>query len=331
MKKFLSIMLTAIFVSSMSTVAFAADTSITSSEAKTFEFTKSYVTSDNKTPATYPAETLAFDVEADEGNPDDTMITFADTTVDGNPDKIVITVPAYSVVGKYNYTITETAGNTQGVTYAEEEIGVQVLVTYNDTHTGLESTVTFSKKVSEDSTGKVEGIVNTYDLGTLEVSKEVKGKLGDQEKKFDIYVTFNATGDVKSDITYLVGTEEKTISASAFSEDKTETVTIAISHDETVKFTNIPAGITYTVVESDEYSKDTNINGENGYRTPEYTLSDDEQTIAANDVDTVKVINEKDASIDTGISMDTIPYMMMLFMVAAGMVMIVAKKRRYED
>ena len=126
MKKLASIMLALTLVLGMSNVAFAADG--TSSEAKTFTFEKRYETSAGETPATFPTETLKFSVTADEGNPDGTMITIADHTVASNPGSVVVTVPTYSKVGKWNYTVSEVAGTTQGVTYASNSFGVQVLV-----------------------------------------------------------------------------------------------------------------------------------------------------------------------------------------------------------
>ena len=250
MKKVLSALLALVLVASLSVTAFATGGDhggAICSEAKTFTFTKDYVDAEGDAAATFPAETLSFTVTAAQGNPDNTMITVADQSVEANLDEITVNVPSYTKVGKYNYTVTEVAGNTQGVTYSEVSFGVQVLVTYNSDHTALVATTSFT---TEEGDGKIEGIVNQYDLGSLCVKKTVSGNLADQNKEFEVDVTFTATKDVKSDITYIDGAETKTITAEAMA-DKTETVTITLKHDETVTFSNIPAGISYEVAEHD--------------------------------------------------------------------------------
>ena len=125
-----SLILALMLVLCMGVAAFAEDTgdaetpSGTVTEVKTFNFTKTYKTTAGNTPATYPVETLQFTVTADQGNPDSTMITIADHSVAGNPDQIIVTVPSYTTVGKWNYTVSEVAGNTKGVTYANTQFGV---------------------------------------------------------------------------------------------------------------------------------------------------------------------------------------------------------------
>ena len=341
MKKFLSSMLTAILVLSMSTVAFAAENSdnVTGSEEKTFEFTKSYVTSDGETPAVYPAETLKFTVTVpdDSTNPAGTMIKIEDQTVDGNPDEIIITIPSYTVVGKYNYIVEEVKGNTQGVKYSDVEFGVQVVASYNDNHTAIETQVVFTTSDGTEE-GKIDEIKNIYDLGTLEISKDVTGNLGSITKEFNVDVTFTVEEGMvlKSDITYVDDGEEKIILASAL-DDGEETVVITVKDNETVVFSNIPYGVTYTVKEQDYSTGD--VNSENGYDAPKYSVNGGESAEASDGVsesadtnkDTVAITNNKGTAVDTGITLDSAPYMLMLVIAAAGIMFFMAKRRRYTE
>jgi len=107
--------------------------------------------------------------------------------------------------------------------------------------------------------------------------------------------------------------------------DKTETVDITVKHGETVKFTNIPAGVSYTVVENDYTEGDKN-NSLEGYDEAEYAFSDAEKKIAADDKDTVGITNNKETTVDTGISLDNAPYMiLMALVVIAGAALIVKR------
>lgn len=328
MKKFVSIALVLVMILSMATVAFAA-TNVSGTDVKSVatsvKFNKNYtVTGGN----TYPAETLAFTVTPDSGNPDTTTVT-VDTdnqyNVTGATNEITIDVPAYSKVGTYVYTIKETAGNTQGVTYSTTEFDVTVLVYWNTEHTELKTDVKFTTGTTDD---KVDTFTNEYKMGSLEVSKEVTGNLGDTTKEFSVDVTFTATKDIKSDITYVDGTDTKSIAAADMS-DGSEKVTITVKHGETVKFTNIPDGVSYTVDEADYTTGEKN--GENGYDAPKYNGVEAENatgSIENTKTATVKITNNKETTVATGISMDTIPYIVVLAVAVFGLVAVVANKRR---
>ena len=138
MKKLFAMLLAVAMIFSLATVAFAeeaeapAETKLVS-EAVTFsEVFKAYEVVGSTDEALFPAETLKFEVEADEANPDATVITVDDLAVTGNAGQLLtIKVPSYEKVGVYKYTISEVAGTTQGVTYTDDTIDVTVLVTYN--------------------------------------------------------------------------------------------------------------------------------------------------------------------------------------------------------
>ena len=161
--------------------------------------------------------------------------------------------------------------------------------------------------------------------------------LGDQTKKFDITVTFTAPVvedeegketilTVKEAISYTVGndTTVHTIAAGAW-KDGVATATVQLAHGDSVNFVNIPYGVTYEVSEASYASE--------GYNAPVITYTDEaNKEIDGQETDTVTVLNVKDGDIDTGISVDSIPYIAMLGVVAVGGAgFMVSKKRRSED
>ena len=317
MKKLICVLLALIFVLSLGTMAFA------SSEPVTFNFEKTYTLTGG---TAIPGETLKFTVSKANTNPDDTMITVADHTVTGtdNPQTIAVTIPqTYSKVGKYNYTVTEQAGNTQGVTYSTTSFDVQVFVSNDADNDGLlETQVVFT--TSDGKQGKIDGIENTYNMGSLTVEKKIDGNLASSTQKFSIDVTFTAEEGkvVRSPISY---GGNKTISVEDMADGK-QTVTIELAANETCTFANIPAGVTYSVVEQAKHTvADANgSNPETGY-TVSYSTFDGK--ISTGDTDKVTVTNTKGTTVDTGIGLDSLPYIMLLVLAAAGLIVFFSKKR----
>lgn len=240
-----------------------------------------------------------------------------------------VKLPTYTGVGEFVYSFNEKDGGTAGVTYDGTTYYMVVQVLNNDSST--EGATAFICNVaihSGSATGsKVTGITNKYDSGTLTVSKSVTGNMGDKTKEFAVTVTFTAPTDdtVRSTIKYTEDSTEKTVT---FAEGSTTaSATINLHDTESVTFTNIPAGVTYTVAESD-YTKKAD--GE--YDAAEYTYSDkEEKKISANDTDTVTVTNNKGVNVDTGIITDNAPYIAIIGVVAVCAVVFVARKKHSEE
>ena len=168
---------------------------------------------------------------------------------------------------------------------------------------------------------------NDYGVGSLTVSKTVTGNLASNTKEFDIVVSFAGGANAGSEITYTVaGGDPQTL---AFGEDGTAEVTIKLKHGDSAEFTNIPAGVTYTVVEAEKHTTG-DLNSEEGY-TATYTKSDDEGKIADGDKDTVAIQNEKKTEINTGISLDSLPYILIGVAVLAALVVMILRRRRAQE
>lgn len=257
-----------------------------------------------------------------------------DATTTGADKTLVIshTTP-FPNVGIYYYTVTEAASNKAGVTTHEEDMLLKVSVIYNDAGTALEEKYAFYTAMDDKGEGKGtknSAVENTYSAGSLEVKKVVTGNLGDKNKKFNVTVTFTAPADktVAGTISYSEGGVQKTIAPSDW-KDGVVTKEIAVAHNDIVTFTNIPYGVTYTVVE-DDYTKAADGTTKD-YDEANYNFTDSNKKIDSA-TDTVTITNNKgDSNIDTGVILDNAPYMLMLTVVAAGAMTLVIKKRREEE
>lgn len=343
MKRMLSLVMALVLVLSLGTVAFADDTTDTSSwvsDATSAAITlkKVYtVTGAGENPTLYPAETLKFAVAAGTSNPDSTLITVDDLAVAGNSDQTIkINLPSYSKVGVYEYTITENAGSTQGVTYTGDSISVKVLVTYNYTDSKLDAEVVLN--TPDGNSGKVDTFTNKYDVGALSVKKEIDGNLASRDAYFEMTVVFVSTGAVKSDISVSATSDTNnptSVAASAWTAvaegtGYTVNANFKLKADETITFSDIPAGVTYTVTEAakhllaDGETLDPNSAADEDYTV---TYTDNSGTIASNATSAAVVKNVKSTSISTGISMDTLPYVLLLAVACVGIIALVSKKR----
>ena len=337
MKKLFALLLPLPLVLSFGITAMAAEP-ITTSKATTYEaLIKTYNVVGGNDATLYPAETLTFTSTPAVGNPDPTNLTVNDLEVTGNTkQKLVNNVPAYSKVGVYHYTITENAGNTQGVTYTTDAVNVSVLVEYDYTDEdgdgyGLKATIGVTNAAGEgEGELKHDTFTNTYSLGSLTVSKEVAGNLASQSREFAIDVTFTSDQPVLSTITCGDG---QTITSANWTQAEsvyTAKVTVKLIHGQDVTFNNIPAGVTYTVVEQAKHeAPDPNgSNPETGYTV---TYEGETGTIAENVTAAAKVINTKGTTVNTGVVLDSLPYVLLIAVAVVAVVLFTVRKRRNRE
>lgn len=351
MKKFLSILLMLMLVLSMSVVAFAEDDGGTytattfdpSLSNNTFTLKKTYTLTGG---AAYPAETLTFTSTPDSGNPTTANLSVADLTVTGATNQtITITLPTYSTVGKWTYTITEVAGSAQAVTYdTTTSVGIEVLVTYDS-----DGKLTGQIGITSVDGAKNDTFTNKYEMGTLTVTKTISGDLASDSQYFDMTVTFTSEKEVKSAISISGGSytsNPTTVASSSFTKAEgassyTATANIKLKADDTLTFSNIPAGVTYTVVEADAHA----VADTNGSDTSKgYTVTYMNGTVATNNngkdiasgtiskdtTSSATINNYKQSTSNTGIMLDSMPYVIMLAVAAVGVVMMLNKKRSRE-
>lgn len=252
------------------------------------------------------------------------------TLTPGQTGKLRLNLPTYNSVGVYYYTVTQTPGNTAGVEYDSKEVIVKVTVVQQ---ANGKINVAFATANLADKDGnlvtdaKTATFVNTYSAGSLSVKKLVEGNLGARDKEFTVNVEFTAPVDalgthdvVNSTISYNEDAGVKTINP-VWNGNKAS-VQIHLHHEETVTFTNIPYGVTYIVTEEDYTSE--------GYDDEVITYDDTNQKIDSA-ADAVTVTNTKDSDVDTGIVLDSLPYVLLIAVAVVGVVIFTARKRSHRE
>lgn len=238
----------------------------------------------------------------------------------------------------------------------------------NDAGTGPDETAAITKwpyKVSEDELTNYGGdrVVNFYAhykkaTSNVTITKQVTGLLGDTNKEFAFNVSITQNNAACTGVTAKKG--DQTVS---------DLTNFTLKHNETVTLENVPIGATITVKESAPgehytvYSTGYN-DGQNGSGevTFKYVavantaaasdtdeadlmlLSMDEGT--AVDTDAVALADATDKTVpnnaitvtnhctlfpDTGVLLDTLPYIVILAVVAGGVALLMLRKHRKED
>ena len=328
---------------------FVATNSNATNSAETFKFTverESFNNSGYNDLDSVPMVTWPDTNKDDEGK---LTISFAKDEVTGedattDTNSVTLTIPDYKYVGVYTYKITENAGTTAGVNYDTTPMYLQVTVTNKlnangelETNQAGEYILTRSAVLyygNKTANNKTDNIKNSYDAGQLSITKDVTGNLGDTSKYFTVKVTL--TGETGK--TYNTG--DMVISGGSASNNPTsvtmgQEMLFELRDGDTISITNIPYGVKYKV-EEENYTGDND-----GYEAAKYTLTDGssvgQTTTTAisdaeldNDSEKVAIENSKQKDVDTGISLDSAPYLLLLAFAAMGVFAVAAKKREEE-
>ena len=270
-----------------------------------------------------PSDEVSFLCEPVSGynNPENLMLSFGTPTVSGS----VMTVPfvfsdEYSVIGEYRYSIRQIAGKLMGVTYDDDPFVFCVLVGYSDD--GSIGVVASGAGSDGTGGGKKIGFENIYRTGTLNVTNTVEGNIGDRDKDFAITVTFSIPEEssIESPITYSVpGVDSpQTIAVDAWQtsgSNKTTSVTIHLKSSQSATFSNVPAGVSYTVSPTQA----------EGYKQ---TVSPGPGTITAGSGASAGVTNEMNGSLNAGIVYRTTGTMIVFAAAVIGLLALLRGKRR---
>lgn len=320
MKKLLSIGLAAMLAFGLATTSFAEEAGdVTTPTDGTVTIHKVYKLENADT--TSPAETFTL-VQDGDGKVTDGEATEAPAlgtitgatyeegaaTVSGTTGDITVALPEYTNVGVYEYTLNEVDGKTAGVTYYDK--GIKLVVTVvNDNNGKLRIAA-----VHTESTGEVksDNFPNTYKAGELDVSKTVTGNLGDKNKYFEFKVTLTGEEGKTYRDSYAVTGGSNTENPSTIKIG--EETTFLLKHGDTITIANLPYGVTYTVTETAAEGYTTEKTGDTG-------------KINAAD-QAAEFTNNKAGSIDTGVVLNNMPYILVLAVLAAGVVVFIIRKRR---
>lgn len=327
MKKIISLILALMLVLCMGAAAFADETtwdgSYAPTEARTFnEIVKTYESENG----VVVNETLSFTSTAATTNPDGgtANLTVDDLTVSSlNPGTLAVNIPSLNKAGIYEWTIKETAGDTAGVTYSQDEVHVIVLVEYNnDNHTLQIANVNSYIKKAEDGT-KAKTFTNTFKSGSFTVAKNVTGNMANENDEFEITVTLTSTDPIGTNIS-VAGT---TVTPADWSTSAPYTYTFTTNYSKiggAKTFSDIPVGVSVSVSEN---SSDDNMKGYTYVSTKVGTTDFTGMTIADDTASDIVVTNDKGTEIDMGISTDSLPYVMLLGIVTMMGAAMLIKRR----
>lgn len=226
-----------------------------------------------------------------------------------------ITLPEFGKIGVYTYRLIEKAANEAGITNEPRNMYLVVTVYEGPNGKLAVSHVHFGTAESAD---KDDTIVNTYKAGNLVIHKDVTGNMGDKDKLFNVTVTLKGEPGKTYSGTYTRSDKEGSEGYTfTFDENGEATLTLQVKDNTTITIGNLPYGVTYTVAE-DVYD---------GYKAT-YTFDDNgDAKIIDSAVENVKIENYKDSEIDTGVILDSIPYILTLVVIGGVVIAIIAKKR----
>lgn len=174
------------------------------------------------------------------------------------------------------------------------------------------------------------------EASSITISKTVTGLLGDTNREFQFNLCVKTTLDTNN-VTYSKTTVNGTTVAGTLSSltndvknqmddgGYTYKYPFTLKHGERVTFENLPVG-TYRVEEdeADHYETKYTIGStETSGRTATVELKSTPQTVA--------FINHCGLKPDTGVLLDTLPYIVILAVVAGGVALLMLRKRRKED
>ena len=175
-----------------------------------------------------------------------------------------------------------------------------------------------------------DGTVNFYakyvrDSSEAYVTKIVNGLFGDKEKEF--HFTWDVNGEPGKN--FDLADKETTNDSIG--------MRLAVNDVLTLTETNA-AGYTTTAIITDEFGKqlsgtdEIQANGEKEADRKTITVTITEDMLKSSDGKfRITVINERDATIDNGVLLDTLPYILILVVVVGGGVLLFLRKRKNDD
>lgn len=246
-----------------------------------------------------------------------------------------LNLPTYSSVGIYRYLIKEVVPSpaVPWVGYENRTMILQVQVLQGPNEFIRIPAVRFGTPVENEwvmEEGKGGQFENDYLAGELTLNKQVTGNLGDREKYFAFTIHFDAPEGFELDSIINIsetsyensdGDPGKPVSVT-FGNDGADVI-VYLKHGETINFTNIPVGVSYTITEEtySDYTTTNNIDTANGL-VATGNIAENEES------DAVVFTNDKTTQVDTGISLDSIPYIMILGLAVLGISSLFLKRRK---
>lgn len=262
--------------------------------------------------------------------------------------------------GIYVYKITEKDNGTPAVSYNTDGGRLYLIVTVTHVTDGNgniqdglynyavalrrgDDNITAANAAKGTKVLATEAFHNTYGAGnsvnSVELKKTVHGNFGDLGKDFTFNVTFNKVVDKNyGNIAFEAENGRKVYKAN----DPTQTgvneleygveYVVTLKHGETIEFGNLPADVTYTMVENGKQDVEGTQKVDGIYTVTGEKTEDNKGTVTAS-ATTAKeeIVNTNQESPDMGVVLDNAPYIAMLAIVAIGGVALMLNKRRRDE
>lgn len=162
--------------------------------------------------------------------------------------------------------------------------------TMGDSHVKLKGTWTFTP----------------YPNADLTITKTLSGNMYDSSAKFTFKVTYTKDGETKTE-------------------------TVELGKDETSRVISIPVGATVTITEDSKGYVLSVKKAKSGDSNLEYTKIDSGITFTMPSAAVSVVIdNSKNVTVDTGVILDTLPYILILAVVVIGGVLLISRRRNHD-
>ena len=252
----------------------------------------------------------------------------------------------FKLKGGESITFTGVNVYDDSVKVTEADYSARHYITTVNDNTSNEIAFTSETLKSSQTAGVTANFVNAYTtpkLPSMTITKNVTGEFGEREKDFTFSVTLKNKDDETVDVTGVNHTGAAT-NLNSFN----------LKHGQTVTLNQIPVGtiITITETNADGYktsaTKSSTTYGEShaGDRTFVYEVVEHNgeatlmtkatvfgvfETEKAVPDNAIVVTNEKKGDPDTGVLLDTLPYLIILGIAVAGGAALLLHKRKHDD
>lgn len=224
----------------------------------------------------------------------------------------------FTAPGTYVFHLKEEQDSNPNITYSTEEYDIYVVVSWPDNYPTSTTPVIQSIKAHDAQGNKTDTASFTNKAAandSLTISKTVAGTAANTNDSFNYTLSVSgARGNYT--VTKADGTTETLTAGTDY--------IFSLKHGEHIVVANLPEGATYTVTEAETDYEESN--------TVDNVASNDghvaEGTIMAGG-DTVAYKNTKGFGPDTGITMNTLPFVAVGVVAVAGGAALVISRRRH--
>jgi pilin isopeptide linkage protein len=232
----------------------------------------------------------------------------------------------FTAPGVYNFKVSEAKGENPNISYDTKDYTVTVVVTMPEDYPTDPDAAPVIESVGVRTTdGNGKTTKTTADFkndkaknDSLKVSKVVSGTAANTGDEFTYTLTLTGVQGSYDYVKTGVGTtadDKGTIKSGD---------TFKLKHGQTIEIKNLPEGATYTVEETDtDYKEFVKAQGSDSFTESR------EATGTINSQSSVEYKNEYGFATDTGITMNTLPFVVVATVAVAGGAALVISRRRH--